>query len=282
MPGDAPAKQILPRSFAPPQSNRENDVYECLKLHSFLPATHLAFICTLLGIETYALPRSHPSLCSATIRSWKARNLPGMHPPYSPVFPQRLVFCMVNRSGDFVRSRGETRDQSSADSRGSLSPLSVFLASATPIEQCRIHRENTNTNKPVRAFCFIHERKTVFSSRGLSFPFKRSRSPSRAMSPSGSNGRPAEPVFAGFLIRLLDLASVVAAEILQQLAAIGISCLVVPFLRTSSPTGYPGAYAAPGRVRFAGRPDAVCHDPSARTCPRANRSSSPESYAADT
>jgi hypothetical protein len=147
------------RSFTPPQSNRENDVYECLKLHSFLPATHLAFICTLLGIETYALPRSHPSLCSATIRSWKARNLPGMQPPYSPVFPQRLVFCMVNRSGDFVRSRGETRDQSSADSRGSLSPSPFSPASATPKEQCRIHRENTH-KQAREGFLFMTRKET--------------------------------------------------------------------------------------------------------------------------
>lgn len=51
---------------------------------------------------------------------WHERECAGVLPPFSPVFPRSLRHRAANRYGDFVWSRGETRDPSKAEDSGLL------------------------------------------------------------------------------------------------------------------------------------------------------------------
>jgi hypothetical protein len=79
--------------------------------------------CTIPGyrlrdrIETY---RAYHPLCSATIRDMRRMSSVSRDPFTPQCSPRSPVTFVANRSGDFGRSRGETRDQSKAEIRASL------------------------------------------------------------------------------------------------------------------------------------------------------------------
>lgn len=62
-------------------------------------------------------------LCN--MRTIDERPLHGTKPLHSPVFPLSPCTLVVDRSGDLAGSRGETRDQSTAEIRGLLSSVSL-------------------------------------------------------------------------------------------------------------------------------------------------------------
>ena len=60
-------------------------------------------------------------LLSALQRSYgRCEVAPHTHPPLLPSVPHRSLRDAANRSGDFGWFRGETRDQSKAETRGLL------------------------------------------------------------------------------------------------------------------------------------------------------------------
>lgn len=122
-----PGRGAPHRSFTPPIISREKDAYTAILTRSSRP--HICNPCTILGIATLgvlvaiflsALQRRRPT--SETYNRTMHQLLPSVVPAW-----QHLV---TDRSGDFVRPRGETRGQSTAD-EGNL-PANVTCVSATP------------------------------------------------------------------------------------------------------------------------------------------------------
>ena len=110
---------------------------------SFLPGNHIAFTCTLLGIAMTRDCRGHHPLCSPT-SSPSARDCARVCIHSTPQCRSSVATPCNYRSGDFVRSRGETSDQRTAASRESP-PSKRSCVSSTPHSNDENSRKHTPT-----------------------------------------------------------------------------------------------------------------------------------------
>ena len=134
-----------------PTTNHVERKMPIVDIDSFLPSTHLQSLHNF-GHSNVLSHSSHLSLCSAMSSREAQYERSGMHTNYFPVSLLILKNLVADRSGDFVRLRGETRNQSTAVEWSLLQKQSSchrLRLRARPIQQ------KTQTRAPSRSlFCY--------------------------------------------------------------------------------------------------------------------------------